>query len=246
MTQTIHQPPAGGTATRPWPRAVAVAVGLTVLAFVLSLLTGIATFRVLDLAGIGSRSTLGFVTLLVATQGTFLALGAWYVRGRLPITVRVPSRGEAGWIVGGVVLALVVAVVLGALRAVLFPETGSALAETLSRNTVLLLYLAVLSVVLIAPAEELLFRGAIQGRLRGALGAVGGIVGASALFGLMHLLNFTGPLAGGLAAAAVVGAASVVWGYIYERTGNLAVPVLAHGLYNATLMGVGYLALTMV
>lgn len=245
VTQTIHRPPVGGAVTRQWPRAVAVAVGLTVLAFVLSMLTGVVAFLALRAAGIASGSTAAFVLLVVASQGAFLALGLWYVRGRIPITVRVPSRRDSAWIVGGVVLGLAVAMILSAVRVAFFPETGSVIEDSITQNTALLLYLAVLSVVLIAPAEELLFRGAIQGRLRGSLGVVGGIVGASTTFGLMHLLNFTGPLAGGLAAAAVIGGVSLVWGYAYERTGNFAVPVLAHGLYNATLMGVGYLALTL-
>lgn len=61
--------------------------------------------------------------------------------------------------------------------------------------------LAVVLGAVVAPIEELLFRGAIQGRLRRAFGPTGAIVGASARFACVHVLNFTGPVGGGLAFA---------------------------------------------
>lgn len=242
-TETIDQPPVGGPVTRQWPRAVAVAVGLTVLAFGASLAVGAVAVLALLALGVAFDSTLGFVALLVASQGAFLLIGAWYVRGRIPVPIRTPTRRDAAWIVGGVVLGLLVATALSFARTAFFPDTDSVLTGPITGNPTLLLYIGVLSVVLIAPAEELLFRGAVQGRLRTALSPVAAILGASTVFGAMHLLNFTGPVAGGIAAAAVVGGVSVVWGYAYERTRNFAVPVLAHGLYNAVLMAVSYLSI---
>lgn len=242
-TETLTQPPAGGPVSRQWPRAVAVAVGLTVLAFVASIAVGIVAVVALLALGISYESTAGFVALLVASQGAFLLIGAWYVRGRIPVPIRTPTRRDAAWIVGSVVLGLLVATALTLVRTALFPETDSVLTDPITSTPTLLLYIGVLSVVLIAPAEELLFRGAVQGRLRTALSPIAAILGASTVFASMHLLNFTGPVAGGIAAAAVVGGVSVVWGYAYEKTRNFAVPVLAHGLYNATLMIVSYLSI---
>lgn len=232
------QPPATGGLGR----AVAVVVGLTVLAFVASLATTLGALFALRALGIATDSTGGFLALLVVGQLTFLAIGYASVRDRIPVRVSAPTLRDLQYVLLGVVLAFVVAIGLSLVRTTFFPETDSVLSGVFERNPTTLLYLAALSLVLIAPAEELLFRGAIQGRLRRAAGPLGAIVGASATFGLLHLFNFTGALGGALAAAAVVGAASLVWGYVYERTGNLAVPILGHGIYNATLMGIAYLA----
>lgn len=110
-------------------------------------------------------------------------------------------------------------------------------------NPSLALAVVGLSVVLIAPAEELLFRAAIRGRLRSAFGTVPAVVGASTLFGALHLLNVSGSLLGAVLAAGVIGVVSLLQGDAYERTDNVAVPVLIHGLYNLTLMTFAYLQL---
>lgn len=145
---------------------------------------------------------------------------------------------------GGIVASVVAAFGLTLLRQRLVSaETTSTLQEPLVANPSLVLILGLLSVILIAPAEELLFRGAIQNRLRSSFGPAGAIFGGSILFSGLHLLNFTGSLLGALLAAGVIGTVSLLWGYAYERTGNFAVPVLTHGLYNLTLMLITYVQL---
>ncbi|MCW8172247.1 CPBP family intramembrane metalloprotease [Natrialba swarupiae] len=37
---------------------------------------------------------------------------------------------------------------------------------------------------------------------------------------------------------------SIVWGWVYERSGNLAVPALCHGLYNVAIVVVPVLAVS--
>lgn len=69
-------------------------------------------------------------------------------------------------------------------------------------------------------AEELLFRGLLQPRV--------GLVAASALFGYLH-----GPSRSLVSLAVWAGAVGAVLGVVYRATGNLAVPALAHGLYDA-------------
>jgi hypothetical protein len=90
---------------------------------------------------------------------------------------------------------------------------------------------------LIGPAEELFFRGAVQGNLRTAFGPVAAIGLTSLLFGTVHITGF---LSAGVAISpAVLGSLSlnvlsaIVFGALYERSGNLTVPVIAHGLTNA-------------
>jgi membrane protease YdiL (CAAX protease family) len=106
-----------------------------------------------------------------------------------------------------------------------------------------LLGLAVLSVFIVAPAEELLFRGAIQGRLRQSVGPAPAIAVASLLFGSMHVANYAGRLAPILATTGLLVVVGAIFGVLYERTGNLAVPVATHAAYNVVLLVSSYLAL---
>lgn len=85
-----------------------------------------------------------------------------------------------------------------------------------------------------APAEELVYRGLIHGRLRDSFSTRDRVLIAGGLFGLMHLL--VGLLT---PTTAVVGAVrwgvgacvpGIVWGFAYERTDNLAVTVVAHAV----------------
>jgi membrane protease YdiL (CAAX protease family) len=43
--------------------------------------------------------------------------------------------------------------------------------------------------------------------------------------------------------AAIILVVAVVLGVVYEYTNNIVVPALVHGLYNATLISLAYLAL---
>jgi membrane protease YdiL (CAAX protease family) len=69
-------------------------------------------------------------------------------------------------------------------------------------------------------AEELLFRGLLQPRI--------GLVAASALFGYLH-----GPSRGLVSLALWAGGVGAILGLIFRATGNLFVPALVHGLYDA-------------
>jgi uncharacterized protein len=70
--------------------------------------------------------------------------------------------------------------------------------------------------VLSGISEELFFRGVLQAEI--------GIIGASLLFGLLHPLNVS----------YVIWATSVgcAFGLLYQATGSLLPPMLAHGSYN--------------
>lgn len=85
--------------------------------------------------------------------------------------------------------------------------------------------LQLLAISLLAgAAEEGLFRGAIQAGLEPRLGAAGGLLVASALFGLCHAVSrFYAVLAGGM---------GVVLGLEFQLTDSLATPIITHALYD--------------
>jgi membrane protease YdiL (CAAX protease family) len=72
--------------------------------------------------------------------------------------------------------------------------------------------------------EELLFRGLIQAVLTNWLGVTAGIVIASLLFGLAHIITPTYAVL-----AALIGA---YLGWVWIAAGNLLAPIVAHALYD--------------
>ena len=76
--------------------------------------------------------------------------------------------------------------------------------------------------------EEVLFRGFLQAWFEARLGAVGGLLAASILFGAAHPIT-----AGYVAIAALMGA---YLGALWQWTGNLLVPIVTHALYDLTVL----------
>jgi membrane protease YdiL (CAAX protease family) len=91
------------------------------------------------------------------------------------------------------------------------------------------------------PAEELLFRGVVQGLLRRTYGVIPGIALASALFSLAH---YSALIGGGdvLPVFLILFLSGAVLGAVYEYSRTLVVPVLTHALWNAFVFGGQYLA----
>lgn len=253
MTQTFEPTIATEpTVSRPGRgRTFAVSVGLLVLALVAQTVVTIpAAMGYLALGGsLTSPSAATFVILASLGQVVFLALGYLFVSHRLGgVRAAVPAVGQLKLVAIGSVLVL--AVTIGgtaALAAVGLAAPDDAMLVVAESQPWILLAFAVLSLVLIGPAEELFFRGAVQGNLRAAFGPVTAIGLTSLLFGAVHVTGF---LSAGVALSlAVVGSLSlnvlsaVVFGALYERSGNLTVPVIVHGLTNAVGLTVVYLTL---
>lgn len=86
-----------------------------------------------------------------------------------------------------------------------------------------------LFVVALCPAlfEELAFRGAIQGRFLALLGPQQGLLATGAAFGLCHGVTAALPFHIGL---------GVWFGWLRERSDSLLPGMLAHALYNGTIV----------
>jgi membrane protease YdiL (CAAX protease family) len=218
-------------------------------AFVLS---AIVVFLLGNLGGTPSLPIL--VGVLFVTSGIGLAgtgVVALTLRGIPPfeyVRGRVPGFRDAAWVVGGYVGALglvfAAAVVMTVLR--VQPETSNQAAELGMQNPAVLLWLVPLSLFVIAPAEEFLFRGVVQGRLREAFAAKVAIPLTAALFAAIHYTSLTGAAEARLVAIAVLFFPSLVFGLAYERTENIVVPTLIHGLYNSTLVLLVYVTIELL
>jgi hypothetical protein len=82
----------------------------------------------------------------------------------------------------------------------------------------------VVLVVLAGVGEEILFRGAIQQEI--------GLWGASVLFGILH-----GPSRSLWVLAVWATLMGAALGLLYQASGNLVVPALAHALYDGVALG---------
>ena len=169
-------------------RTVIEVLWLTLAAFVVAIIAGIVFIVPMVALGYEVQTTFVLVGATAASQVAMFALGYGYLRYRnLSVPIVTPTLSDVGYLIGGVLGALVTAVALSILLAMLNLLPGSVIGETATRNPTYLLGLAALSVVIVAPVEEFVFRGVIQGRLRDQFGPVPAIVGASLLFGSMHL-----------------------------------------------------------
>lgn len=235
---------AGDAVDRRPARAVAAAIGLTVVGLLGSLLGGVTLAIPLFLLEFDVQSLPVLLALTAASQLGFLAVAYGYARYTdLRVRIELPDRRDLGYALGGILVALALAVGLSVVLSMLGLVPGSVIEDAATQNPNLLLGLAALSVLVVAPAEEFLFRGVVQGRLRRAFGPVPAIVGASLLFGSLHLANYTGTLPPIVAASLLVASVGAVFGVLYERTDNLAIPIVAHAVYNVVLFAVAFLTI---
>lgn len=174
-------------------------------------------------------------------------IGAAYLWWRSETTffqVGVPDLRDAATVVVGFVTIFVASVGLSLIIQQLGVQAAdNQVVQQGQQNPTIFLYMIPVTILLVAPAEELIFRGIVQGLFRRAYGVVPAVVLASALFGVAHWLALTG---GGsrLTYVAIAGILGVVLGVSYEFTENLTVPVVIHGLWNAYLFGSQYAAAT--
>ena len=74
------------------------------------------------------------------------------------------------------------------------------------------------------PGEEMMFRGVLQSELANRLGDGFAIASSSLIFGALHAVT---PLYAALATLA-----SLYFGFLYQSSQNLAIPIICHGVYD--------------
>lgn len=175
----------------------------------------------------------------------FGAVGGAYAAnsGRVSIRVDSPDRRDIAWILAGpIVLLLVLMGLTVAANALGLSRPPHGLVQEIleADRPQLLLVLIPLSITFTGPGEELLFRGAVQGRLRASMGPIPAILGASGLFAVVHGGAFWGP--GVVVVLLQIFLLTLVLGVAYERRNNIVVPALIHGFYNAAQFAMTYVS----
>jgi membrane protease YdiL (CAAX protease family) len=166
-------------------------------------------------------------TLGVAVEGGLIVLAAL-----LSWLLRLPIREELNWtwraLAQGVLACLPLAAMLLVLRSApwtpirelnrLVDESLTPLFKSCSWKQLALI------AVLAGIGEEWLFRGVLQRGLTPWLGTVGACAAASLAFGAVHAVSMTYAVL-----ATLIGA---YLGWLWQTTGNLLPPMIAHALYD--------------
>lgn len=234
----------------PYVRTLATAVAIGIAGFALGLALVLAGMFVLSALGVSlqDRPVLLIVLNVVMLQGLgfgSVALGYLHLReeGIDLLMLEWPGVRDFVWFGLGVVGLFAVLIKINLIYLGLGIDSAShGLVDLGARTPELLLVLIPLSVLLIGPGEELLFRGVIQRLLRDRFGVAAGIALASVIFALAHVTALQGE--GLLATLTIYVALSVVLGAVYEYSGNLVVPALIHGTFNAVQFLLLYVVIT--
>lgn len=223
-------------------RAAGHSLGLIVAAFVLGL--GIALGGIFVLGQFipvrgpdGNILPTPYVVSAALQFFGFLLAGVGYLSwadDRSLIGFRVPSLRDIGLAVGGFAAIFIANIGLTQLIRVLGLDTAENSVVTVGRaNPEVFLVMVPISLLLVAPGEELIFRGVVQGLFKRAYGPLPAILITSALFGVAHYIALSG--SGKLVYVAVAAILGLILGTIYELSDNLVVPTLAHGIWNSYL-----------
>jgi membrane protease YdiL (CAAX protease family) len=222
-------------------RATVAGLGITVGALLAGLIGVISMgslVSVFDLAESPVVRVLQVNYIQVGFAGFAVAYLVWHRDWDRYIKVRWPTPEDIGWIVGLPLLFAAQGIVLPPILAAVglpHPQPGTGMEELALETRPLLWPVAFIGMYLFAaPAEELVYRGIVQGRLRAAFDTFGVVILGGLLFGLMHFL--VGLMTQGVSIGGSLywGVDTVIpglaWGYTYERTGNLLVTAVTHAM----------------
>jgi len=218
-----------------------VAIALTVLAVVASVFGSVPGVL------LGQNTAAGFAVALLGSELGFAVAGIGFLlvtgRGLGYLDLDGPA-GVAGW---GLVAVFTVGafvarsgILLATLRLGVEPAPSS-IAEVDLPLRVLVAVLLPAMLLVVGPAEELLFRGVVQKFLREEASPRAAILGAGLLFGAVHVFSLVQSSGlGTLVSLVIITLVGFGLGWLYERTGSLPAAMVAHGGYNALIVGSAY------
>lgn len=196
--------------------------------------------------GVAPESALGRALISAAQFVGFGVAAVGYLAvtdQRELVSVRAPTARDAAWVVGGLLglVSLYLAVTFG-MEALGIEGADSNLVAQGQDEPLYYLYLIPVTVLLVGPTEELVFRGVVQGSFRRAYGTAFGIIAASAVFAAIHWSSFSG--SGRFVTLGVILLLGATLGTVYEKTENLFVPAAVHGLFNTVQFAYVYATAT--
>ncbi len=183
----------------------------------------------------------------------FAGLGLWYLRRRgfswdqikSYLGVRFPTLKEVGIIIGAWILILILSIIVGLFLMEFLPEVigtdspepaDDPITDMIVDDPAIVPLLMLFMFLVVGPAEELLFRGVIQARLRERFAAGPAILLATLIFTLVHVITYIGAPAQVAVTLLILFVTAIVLGAVYEYTKNIVVVSLLHGLHNSMVI----------
>ncbi len=196
---------------------------------------------------LGSLSELQWMVLTYLSFALGLgSVAVGYLRfrgyGLSYIDLEVPTVRTVLWTVGGLLVLFGILVGASWLMNVAGVETaGHGTVEEAEQNPELLVVIVPAMILFVGPFEELLYRNVIQKSMYERFSRYGAVVVSSVVFAFVHVLAYATAGPGQvLASLAMIFGLSLVLGVIYERTENLLVPAVIHGVFNAVQFSMLY------
>lgn len=180
--------------------------------------------------------------LFIPPMVLFVVVGAIYLAYRglslEYVSIRVPSLTDLLWTAIGYVTSIgfiiVASVILAAVS--VDPDAQNSAASFGLANPELILWMIPIMLFVVGPCEEFLFRGVIQNRLKETFIPPVAIFITAAIFAPLHVIALIGDPSGKLIAISILFFPSLIFGIVYEKTGNLVSNALVHGIYNSTIV----------
>ncbi|WP_202935044.1 CPBP family intramembrane glutamic endopeptidase [Halorussus amylolyticus] len=190
---------------------------------------------------------IGALALGLGTGTVALAYFRLTDKGLSYLDLRWPTLADLGWTVAGILGLLGLQVLLG----ILFQQLGISSAQhsveqaARSGDPTILLWLIPAAWLIIGPGEELLYRNIIQKSLYDTFSKRSAVVVGSVVFAIAHFPAYYSPNLGAtLLTLGVVFGLSLILGATYLRTGNIVVPTLIHGAFDAITFAALYFQIT--
>lgn len=214
-----------------------LATGIGVLGLILSITVQTGALVLIPVSG-GP----GFIVAFVGGFAGWALAGVVYLLavGRLQtfIDAAIPTVTDLRYTTGGILVSLgVYTVIVGMVVLLDAPIVAHTIAqEMLTLSPFYVLVLIVLTLAVNATVEEFLFRNVIQKRLSETISSAKAIVWTATVFAVVHVpMYFSTDLVAVAVTLTPLFVLSIVWGWLYHRTGNVVVPALCHGVYNAVI-----------
>lgn len=201
------------------------------------------------------RSAIGDISPSTGAVLSSLALGlgtgtvAWVYlqgtdRGLAFVDLRTPTWREVGIVVGGIFVLLGVNLAVGwVFQQLGLPAAQHSIYDIARGDPGLLLVLIPLSLLIIGPGEELLYRNIVQKTLYDVFSRPAAILVASVVFAAAHVPAYSSAGATAISVLntlTVVFALSIILGVAFDRTRNVLVSALIHGSFNAVAFAAMY------
>jgi hypothetical protein len=255
---SASEAPAEGDSGSPL-RAIGTAFGLGLLSILILVVVAIVAGGGLSLIGTVTDWQPPFVVQVMVPFAlsqivAFVGLGLAYLRWRgldaddivAYLGIRWPSPLEAVIAVIGPFAAIAaVFVALTVVTGFVAEPAPNQGAQVALENPSIIPVMIVGMLLIVGPCEEFLFRGVIQSRARETFSAAPAIVLSAAVFAPIHIVSLAGGgLTAMLATISVLFVPALLFGAVYEYTGNLVVVAVMHGLYNSLILTMIYIAIT--